>query len=153
MATIERVEPGAGKGISSAGAPTALCGINLRAGENGLFGEGEEEEKLALGIERARQEGIDASGPFPADTLFYRASRGDFDVVVACYHDQGPTPVKSMFFDEGVNVTVGLKGGIIRTSVDHGTAFDIAGQGIARADSLKAAVLCAMEHAPQRTGD
>lgn len=75
MATIERV--GAGKGISRAGAPTALYGINPHAGENGLFCEGEEEEKLAPGIERARQKGIDASGPFPADTLFYRASRGD----------------------------------------------------------------------------
>lgn len=130
----------------------AVCGINPHAGENGLFGEGEEEEKLAPGIARARQEGIDASGPFPADTLFYRASRGDFDVVVACYHDQGHAPVKAMFFDEGVNVTVGLNGGIIRTSVDHGTAFNIAGQGIARADSLVAAIRYAVELAPERTG-
>jgi 4-hydroxythreonine-4-phosphate dehydrogenase len=128
----------------------AVCGINPHAGENGLFGEGEEEEKLIPGIERAQKEGIEASGPFPADTLFYRASRGDFDVVVACYHDQGHGPVKVMSFDEGVNITVGLRGGIIRTSVDHGTAFDIAGKGIARSESLVAAIRHAVELAPER---
>ena len=139
--------------LSRAGNPKpriAVCGINPHAGENGLFGEGEEEEKLIPGIERAVGEGIDASGPFPADTLFYRASRGDFDVVVACYHDQGHAPVKVMSFDEGVNITVGLKGGVIRTSVDHGTAFDIAGKGIARAQSMVAAIRYAVELAPQR---
>ncbi|WP_174804080.1 4-hydroxythreonine-4-phosphate dehydrogenase PdxA [Martelella limonii] len=139
--------------LSRAGNPKpriAVCGINPHAGENGLFGEGEEEEKLIPGIERAVGEGIDASGPFPADTLFYRASRGDFDVVIACYHDQGHAPVKVMSFDEGVNITVGLKGGVIRTSVDHGTAFDIAGKGIARAQSMVAAIRYAVELAPQR---
>ena len=128
----------------------AVCGINPHAGENGLFGEGEEEEKLVPGIERAQHDGIEASGPYPADTLFYRASRGDFDVVVACYHDQGHAPVKAMSFDEGVNITVGLRGGIIRTSVDHGTAFDIAGKGIARSRSLVAAIRYAAELAPAR---
>ncbi|MEF2549926.1 4-hydroxythreonine-4-phosphate dehydrogenase PdxA [Aurantimonas sp. A2-1-M11] len=127
----------------------AVCGINPHAGENGLFGEGEEEEKLVPGIEQARREGIDASGPFPADTLFYRANRGDFDVVVACYHDQGHAPVKVISFDEGVNITVGLNGGVIRTSVDHGTAFDIAGKGVARSQSLEAAIRYAAELAPK----
>jgi 4-hydroxythreonine-4-phosphate dehydrogenase len=127
----------------------AVCGINPHAGENGLFGEGEEEEKLIPGIERAQKEGIDVQGPLPADTLFYRATRGDFDVVVACYHDQGHGPVKVQSIDEGVNITVGLNGGIIRTSVDHGTAFDIAGKGIARYESLVAAIRYAVQLAPK----
>ena len=130
----------------------AVCGINPHAGENGLFGEGEEEEKLIPGIARARDEGIDAHGPLPADTLFYRASRGDFDVVVACYHDQGHAPVKVQSIDEGVNITVGLRGGVVRTSVDHGTAFDIAGQGIARHESLVAAIRYAVQLAPEGRG-
>ncbi|WP_175073710.1 4-hydroxythreonine-4-phosphate dehydrogenase PdxA [Terribacillus sp. AE2B 122] len=128
----------------------AVCGINPHAGENGLFGNGEEEEKLAPGIQRAREEGIDASGPYPADTLFFRAGRGDFDIVVACYHDQGHAPIKVMGIEEGVNITVGLKGGIIRTSVDHGTAFDIAGKNIADSKSMKAAITSAIELAPKR---
>ena len=127
----------------------AVCGINPHAGENGLFGNGEEEEKLVPGIERAQEEGIDVQGPLPADTLFYRASRGDFEVVVACYHDQGHGPVKVMSIDEGVNITVGLKGGVIRTSVDHGTAFDIAGKGIARHESLIAAMRYGVQLAPE----
>ncbi|AIF68127.1 4-hydroxythreonine-4-phosphate dehydrogenase [Terribacillus saccharophilus] len=128
----------------------AVCGINPHAGENGLFGNGEEEEKLAPGIQRAREEGIDATGPYPADTLFFRAGRGDFDIVVACYHDQGHAPIKVMGIEEGVNITVGLKGGIIRTSVDHGTAFDIAGKNIADSKSMKAAITSAIELAPKR---
>jgi len=130
----------------------AVCGINPHAGENGLFGEGEEEEKLLPGIQRAQAEGIDVQGPLPADTLFFRATRGDFDVVVACYHDQGHGPVKVQSIDEGVNITVGLKGGIIRTSVDHGTAFDIAGKGIARHESLIAALRYAVQLAPEGRG-
>ncbi|MCM3226427.1 4-hydroxythreonine-4-phosphate dehydrogenase [Terribacillus saccharophilus] len=128
----------------------AVCGINPHAGENGLFGNGEEEEKLAPGIQRAREGGIDATGPYPADTLFFRAGRGDFDIVVACYHDQGHAPIKVMGIEEGVNITVGLKGGIIRTSVDHGTAFDIAGKNIADSKSMKAAITSAIELAPKR---
>lgn len=127
----------------------AVCGINPHAGEHGLFGYGEEEEKLIPGIERAAREGIDVTGPWPGDTVFYRAMRGDFDVVVACYHDQGHIPVKLMSIEEGINVTVGLKGGMIRTSVDHGTAFDIAGKNIARHDSLIAATRFAVELAPR----
>jgi 4-hydroxythreonine-4-phosphate dehydrogenase len=108
----------------------AVCGINPHAGENGLFGRGEEEQKITPGLEQARVEGIDALGPLPADTVFFRAGRGDFDLVVAMYHDQGHGPIKVMGLEAGVNITVGLP--VIRTSVDHGTAFDIAGTG--RAD-------------------
>lgn len=125
-----------------------VCGVNPHAGENGLFGRGEEEEKVAPGVERARGEGIAAEGPLPADTLFYRAARGDFDVVVAMYHDQGHGPVKVLGIDAGVNITVGLP--IVRTSVDHGTAFDIAGTGAANPASLKEALRVAVELAPQR---
>ncbi|WP_337997542.1 4-hydroxythreonine-4-phosphate dehydrogenase PdxA [Oleispirillum naphthae] len=128
----------------------AVCGINPHAGEHGLFGRGEEEEKLEPGIRRAIAEGIAASGPWPGDTVFFRAMRGDFEVVVACYHDQGHIPVKLLSIDEGVNITLGLNGGIIRTSVDHGTAFDIAGKGIARHESLIAAARFAVELAPKR---
>ncbi|WP_276356257.1 4-hydroxythreonine-4-phosphate dehydrogenase PdxA [Cohnella caldifontis] len=130
----------------------AVCGINPHAGENGLFGEGEEEEKLIPGIERARSEGIDVQGPLPADTLFFRAVRGDFDIVVACYHDQGHGPIKVLGLEAGVNITVGLNGGIIRTSVDHGTAFDIAGTGKADEGSLMEAIRMAVELAPKRNG-
>ncbi|MDC3417569.1 4-hydroxythreonine-4-phosphate dehydrogenase PdxA [Aquibacillus salsiterrae] len=127
----------------------AVCGINPHAGENGLFGNGEEEEKLIPGIERAKEEGINASGPHPADTLFFRAGRGDFDIVVACYHDQGHGPIKVLGLEAGVNITVGLKGGVIRTSVDHGTAFDIAGKNIADERSLIEAMKSAIELAPR----
>ena len=111
-----------------------VCGINPHAGEDGLFGGGEEAQKIAPGVAAARRRGIDAQGPLPADTLFYRAVRGDFDLVVAMYHDQGHCPVKVLGIETGVNVTVGLP--VIRTSVDHGTAFDIAGTGTADERSL-----------------
>ena len=116
----------------------AVCGINPHAGENGLFGHGEEEEKIVPAVERAQSEGIQAFGPLPADTLFFRAVRGDFDIVVAMYHDQGHGPIKVLGLEAGVNITVGLP--IIRTSVDHGTAFDIAGTGKADPASLEEAV-------------
>lgn len=127
----------------------AVCGINPHAGENGLFGMGEEEEKLQPAIEKAAAEGVNVTGPYPADTLFFRAVRGDFDIVVACYHDQGHVPIKVLGLEEGVNITVGLNGGIIRTSVDHGTAFDIAGKGIADERSMLAALTSAAELAPK----
>jgi len=111
----------------------AVAGLNPHAGENGLFGT-EEIEQIAPAIVQARQEGIDASGPHPPDTVFQRANAGAFDLVVAMYHDQGHIPVKLHGFDTGVNVTIGLP--IKRVSVDHGTAFDIAGQGIAREQSM-----------------
>jgi len=118
----------------------AVAGLNPHAGEHGLFGR-EEEQTIAPAIARCRERGIDVSGPFPADTLFVRARKGEFDVVIACYHDQGLIPVKLVSFGRAVNVTLGLP--IIRTSVDHGTAFDIAGKGIAEAESMIAAVLLA----------
>lgn len=127
----------------------AVCGINPHAGENGLFGEGEEEEKLVPAIKRALEEGVNVSGPHPADTLFFRAVRGEFDIVVACYHDQGHVPIKVLGLEEGVNITVGLNYGIIRTSVDHGTAFDIAGKNIADNRSMIAAIQSAAELAPK----
>ncbi len=127
----------------------AVCGINPHAGENGLFGNGEEEEKLAPGIEKAQKEGIEVSGPLPADTLFFRTVRGDFDIVVACYHDQGHGPIKVLGLEAGVNITVGLRNGIVRTSVDHGTAFDIAGKNLADKGSLIEAIKMAVDLAPK----
>lgn len=118
----------------------AVAGLNPHAGEHGLFGR-EEVEVITPAIEACRGRGIDVEGPFPADTVFVRARRGEFDVVVACYHDQGLIPVKLLAFGQAVNVTLGLP--IIRTSVDHGTAFDIAGKGIADPQSMIAAVLLA----------
>ncbi len=115
----------------------AVAGLNPHAGENGLFGT-EDAERIAPAIEEARTEGIDASGPHPPDTVLMRARTGVFDVVVVQYHDQGHIPVKLMGFDTGVNVTVGLP--FFRTSVDHGTAFDIAGTGRADHASMRAAL-------------
>ncbi|QHA91172.1 4-hydroxythreonine-4-phosphate dehydrogenase PdxA [Bacillus sp. N1-1] len=126
----------------------AVCGINPHAGENGLFGNGEEEEKIIPAVEKAQEEGINVVGPLPADTLFFRAKRGDFDIVVAQYHDQGHGPIKVLGLESGVNITVGLP--TIRTSVDHGTAFDIAGKNIADEKSLKEAIRMAYELAPTK---
>jgi 4-hydroxythreonine-4-phosphate dehydrogenase len=125
----------------------AVCGINPHAGENGLFGRGEEEQKVAPAIEAVRTDGIDAAGPLPADTVFFRAVRGDFDLVVAMYHDQGHGPVKVLGLDAGVNITIGLP--VIRTSVDHGTAFDIAGTGRADHASMLEALRQAVGLAPE----
>ncbi len=126
----------------------AVCGINPHAGENGLFGHGEEEEKIIPAVQKAQAEGINVQGPLPADTLFFRAKRGDFDIVVAQYHDQGHGPIKVLGLEAGVNITVGLP--TIRTSVDHGTAFDIAGKNIADELSLKEAIRMAIELAPEK---
>jgi 4-hydroxythreonine-4-phosphate dehydrogenase len=110
------------------------CGLNPHAGENGLFGDGEEEKIIAPALEKARSQGIDITGPLPPDTAFLPARRKEYDCVVCMYHDQGHIPLKALAFDEAVNTTLGLP--IIRTSVDHGTALDIAGQGIANPNSL-----------------
>jgi 4-hydroxythreonine-4-phosphate dehydrogenase len=119
----------------------AVAGLNPHAGEHGLFGS-EEAREIAPAVEACCNfYDIKASGPFPADTLFVRAARGEFDAVAACYHDQGLIAVKCMAFGEAVNVTLGLP--IIRTSVDHGTAFDIAGRGIADHQSLVEAITLA----------
>jgi 4-hydroxythreonine-4-phosphate dehydrogenase len=142
---IERIEPGLVERTIARGDAVlerarvprrkiGVCGINPHAGENGLFGRGEEDTKIAPAIAQCRARGIDVEGPLPADTLFYRAARGDFDMVVAMYHDQGHGPVKVLGLEAGVNITVGLP--VIRTSVDHGTAFDIAGTGTADERSL-----------------
>jgi len=124
----------------------AVAGLNPHAGEHGLFGT-EEDRVIAPAIAECRTRGIDVSGPYPADTVFVRATRGEFDVVVACYHDQGLIPVKLLAFGQAVNVTLGLP--IVRTSVDHGTAFDIAGKGVADPESMIAAVLLAARLARQ----
>jgi 4-hydroxythreonine-4-phosphate dehydrogenase len=118
----------------------ALAGLNPHAGEDGLLGE-EEQRVLAPAVQAAAAAGVSIAGPFPADTLFVRAARGEFDAVIACYHDQGLIPVKLLAFGRAVNVTLGLP--IVRTSVDHGTAFDIAGKGVADASSMVEAVLLA----------
>lgn len=115
----------------------AVAGLNPHAGEGGLFGR-EEIDVIAPAIAQARMEGIDASGPWAGDTVFMQARQGRFDVVVAQYHDQGLIPVKYLGLEQGVNITLGLP--FVRTSPDHGTAFDIAGQGVADARSMAAAV-------------
>jgi 4-hydroxythreonine-4-phosphate dehydrogenase len=128
-------------------AKIAVCGINPHAGENGLFGAGEEEANIAPAVITCRARGWDVEGPLPADTLFWRARQGDFDMVVAMFHDQGLGPVKVLGLEAGVNITVGLP--VIRTSVDHGTAFDIAGRGVADERSLLAAIDAAIALAPK----
>ncbi len=115
----------------------AVAGLNPHAGEGGLFGD-EEIRFIGPAVEAARAEGIDASGPYPPDTVFMRARRGAFDLVVAMTHDHGLIPVKYLGVDDGVNVTLGLP--FVRTSPDHGTAFDIAGRGVADPSSLLAAL-------------
>jgi 4-phospho-D-threonate 3-dehydrogenase / 4-phospho-D-erythronate 3-dehydrogenase len=156
---IERIEPGlvertirrgntAMMGAGVAAPRIGVCGINPHAGENGLFGRGEEESKIEPGVRACQAAGIDVHGPLPADTLFFLAGRGDYDLVVAMYHDQGHGPVKVLGLEAGVNITVGLP--VIRTSVDHGTAFDIAGKGIAEHGSMIEALRLATSMAPQR---
>lgn len=115
----------------------AMAALNPHGGEGGLFGM-EESAEIVPAIEACRRDEIDVQGPFAADTVFLRASRGEFDAVIACYHDQAMIPIKCLSFGEAVNVTLGLP--FIRTSVDHGTAFDIAGKGIAEHSSMVAAI-------------
>ena len=120
-----------------------VCAINPHAGEHGLFGYGEEAEKIAPAIDLLAAEGMDVHGPLPADTAFFLAGRGDYDLIVAMYHDQGHGPVKVLGIEAGTNITVGLP--VIRTSVDHGTAFDIAGKGVVDGRSMVEAVRQAIE--------
>lgn len=156
---VEKIEPGlvertirrGNDALVAAGNPRPRIGvasINPHAGEGGLFGYGEEATKIAPGVEAARAHGIDVSGPLPADTLFFLAGRGDYDLVVAQYHDQGHGPIKVLGIEAGVNITVGLP--VIRTSVDHGTAFDIAGTGKADPRSMVEAMRQAIELATNR---
>ena len=122
----------------------AVLSLNPHAGEGGMFGD-HEGRVIAPAIEEARRRGVDASGPHSADTLFHFAANGDYDAVVCMYHDQGLIPLKLLHFEDGVNITLGLP--IIRTSVDHGTAYNLAGRGVASAESMKSAILTAAEMA------
>ena len=122
----------------------AVAGLNPHAGESGLFGD-EEEKIIAPTVRAAQRAGLNVAGPFPPDTIFWRATQGEFDAVIAMYHDQGHIPMKLLGFFDGVNVTLGLP--IIRTSVDHGTAFDIAGTSRADERSMVAALLLAAKMA------
>ena len=126
----------------------AVAGVNPHASEGGMFGD-EEAKLITPAIDRCRANGVDVSGPYSPDTIFLRGFRGEFDLVVACYHDQATIAVKSLSFGASVNVTLGLP--LIRTSVDHGTAFDIAGKGIADESSMKAAIRLAAELAGRRS--
>jgi 4-hydroxythreonine-4-phosphate dehydrogenase len=128
----------------------AVAGLNPHAGESGLFGDKERTEIIPA-IQKARAKGYCVSDPQPPDTVFLRASKGEYDIVVAMYHDQGHIPMKLLAFDEGVNVSLGLP--IIRTSVDHGTAFDIAGTGQARETSLLAAIDVALRMVEARKSE
>lgn len=156
---IAKIEPGLVERVISRGHATlvkagienpkiGVCAINPHAGENGLFGNGEEAAKITPAVEACKARGWDVRGPLPADTLFFLAGRGDYDMVVAMYHDQGHGPIKVLGLEAGVNITVGLP--VIRTSVDHGTAFDIAGKGIADERSLLEALRQAVELAPKK---
>ena len=127
-------------GLSAMGFPeprVAVAALNPHGGDGGLVGR-EEIEEIGPAVEAARAEGINADGPIPADSVFFRAIRGEFDVVVAMYHDQGHIPIKTHGFERSVTVTLGLP--IVRTSVDHGTAFDIAWQGVASEESMVEAI-------------
>lgn len=156
---IRRIEPGLVERTIARGHATlvaaglanpriGVCGINPHAGENGLFGYGEEEEKIAPAVRACQARGWQVAGPLPADTLFFLAGRGDYDLVVAMYHDQGHGPIKVLGLESGVNVTIGLP--VVRTSVDHGTAFDIAGTGRVDEGSMVEALRQAVALAPVR---
>ena len=148
MAAIRLAHEG-GQALGIASPRVAVAGLNPHAGEGGLFGD-EEIRIIRPAIEAARAEGIDASGPWPGDTVYMQARKGRFDIVVAQYHDQGLIPVKYLGLEEGVNITLGLP--FVRTSPDHGTAFDIAGRGIADPTSLQTAIAYARRLVAARTG-
>ncbi|MCP4532422.1 MAG: 4-hydroxythreonine-4-phosphate dehydrogenase PdxA, partial [Delftia sp.] len=136
---------GAGmRGLGIPGPRLAVAALNPHGGDDGLIGR-EEIDVIGPAVEAARQEGIEVHGPIPADSVFFRAIRGEFDAVVAMYHDQGHIPIKTHGFERSVTVTLGLP--IVRTSVDHGTAFDIAWQGVANEESLVEAIRLAAQMA------
>ena len=147
MSAIRLAHEG-GKALGIAAPRVAVAGLNPHAGEGGLFGD-EEIRIIQPAIAAARAEGIDASGPYPGDTVYMQARKGRFDVVVAQYHDQGLIPVKYLGLEKGVNITLGLP--FVRTSPDHGTAFDIAGKGIADHASLETALAYAKRLATAHT--
>ena len=129
------------QGLRGKAPAITVCGLNPHAGEKGLIGQGEEESVILPAIERAREKGIEVIGPLPADTAFLPQRRAETDAYVCMYHDQALIPLKMLAFDTAVNMTLGLP--FIRTSVDHGTALDIAWQGKASANSLREAILLA----------
>ena len=131
--TVINLAAALARALGKADAKIGVCGINPHAGEERLFGD-EDQDQLLPAILAAQQDGINVHGPLPADALIPQAVRGKWPMVIACYHDQGHAPFKSVYGDDGVNITAGLP--IVRVSVDHGTAFDIATQGIAREGSL-----------------
>jgi len=133
------------KSMGTPGELIGLAGLNPHAGENRLFGD-EDADILAPAVAKARKQGLNVVGPIPGDALIPAAVRGKYKLVVVCYHDQGHAPFKAVYGDDGVNITVGLP--VVRVSVDHGTAFDIAGQGIAREASLVLSLERAAELAP-----
>jgi 4-phospho-D-threonate 3-dehydrogenase / 4-phospho-D-erythronate 3-dehydrogenase len=149
MSAIRLAHAG-GQALGITAPRVAVAGLNPHAGEGGLFGD-EEIRIIAPAIAAARTEGIDASGPYPGDTVFMQARAGRFDVVVAQYHDQGLIPVKYLGLEKGVNITLGLP--FVRTSPDHGTAFDIAGKGIADPSSLATAIAYARRLVAAREAD
>ncbi len=128
-------------------AKIAVCGLNPHAGEGGEFGD-EEIKTIAPAVRAAQRRGLDVAGPLSGDTVFYHALQGEFDAVVAMFHDQGLAPLKAVAFDTGVNWTLGLP--FIRTSPDHGTAYDIAGKGIANPSSMIAAIRLAKQLAKNK---
>jgi 4-phospho-D-threonate 3-dehydrogenase / 4-phospho-D-erythronate 3-dehydrogenase len=144
LATI-RLANTLAEAVGHAGDTIAVTGLNPHASEGGLFGH-EDQDQLTPAVEQAQAEGINAVGPLPADALIPQAVKGRYRFVIVCYHDQGHAPFKAVYGDEGVNITVGLP--VVRTSVDHGTAFDIAGEGIASEESLLAALELAVQLAP-----
>ncbi|GAG08705.1 unnamed protein product, partial [marine sediment metagenome] len=127
-----------------------VAGLNPHAGEEGLFGR-EEKRFIVPAVKKAKKKGMKVAGPIPPDTIFHRALKGEFDCVVCMYHDQGLIPLKMLAFDKGVNVTLGLP--IIRTSVDHGTAYEIVGKGVANPGSLIEAIRLAAQLAVARKGN
>jgi 4-hydroxythreonine-4-phosphate dehydrogenase len=133
--------------LGLARARIAVCGLNPHAGEGGKMGD-EEITIVSPAVESAKRRGLDVHGPFAADALFYNVFRGDYDAVIAMYHDQGLVPLKMIGFETGVNWTLGLP--FVRTSPDHGTAYDIAGQGIANPSSMVAAIRLAKQLALSR---
>lgn len=145
MRAVLRLAGAFAQALGRADQPVAVAGLNPHAGENGIFGT-EDADILAPAVAEANADGILAAGPIPADALFPQAVRGKWKFVVACYHDQGHAPFKAVYGDDGVNITVGLP--VVRVSVDHGTAFDIAGKGVAREDSLILAAERAANLAP-----
>ena len=142
LASVIDLTQQAGKYFNLSRPQIGVCALNPHAGEGGIMGE-EESKIISPAIKQAQEKGIKVSGPYPSDTLFYKALKGKFDFIIAMYHDQGLIPLKTLFFEQGVNITLGLP--FIRTSPDHGTAYDIAGKGVANSKSIEEALKLAIK--------